>query len=563
MKNHTGLMHSVRALSLKMQLVLLATLFTLGLSIVFLIALYQLSQFKQNLALELRSQALLVEINQNARALEEKIEAFGKLAGDLMLANGDVGLIVKTKGDLQNGTKKIDADLDSLASAVETLKLETLTTRLNEVKTGFHKMDTGYMEAIKRFKSEDPTTFQDVMSGMVSIDSQGVRDNAASIKKIALDSASQLAERANQNAAAAFRWTLIAMSIGALIVLVLVGTVTFLLAQNLYRQIGGEPAAASQLAKAIAEGSLNGHIEVSYGDQSSLFYYLQRMQTNLREVIGYVSKSAQDLNTAANQLKLASGQISDATVLQAEAASSVASAIQEISVSVDVVANNAGEAFNTSKHSEEISLSGSKTVQSAAQEMIHIADSSRELTEMINSLNTQSQQISKIVQVIHEIAGQTNLLALNAAIEAARAGEHGRGFSIVADEVRQLAERTTQSTKEISDMVNSTQDVTLKVVANISQWNGRVNDGMAKAREADTIMIDIRNGAVRVADMVNEMKGALVEQSNAHSQIAHDVEKIAEMSEKNSSAVSSLAGSTNSLNQLSQELTKAVSLFKL
>ena len=112
-------------------------------------------------------------------------------------------------------------------------------------------------------------------------------------------------------------------------------------------------------------------------------------------------------------------------------------------------------------------------------------------------------------------------------------------------------------------MVNSTQDVTLKVVANISQWNGRVNDGMAKAREADTIMIDIRNGAVRVADMVNEMKGALVEQSNAHSQIAHDVEKIAEMSEKNSSAVSSLAGSTNSLNQLSQELTKAVSLFKL
>ena len=563
MKSHTGLMHSVRTLSLKMQLVLLAILFTVGLSIVFIIALYQLSQFKQNLALELRSQALLVEINQNARALEEKIEGFGKLAGDLMLANGDAGMIVKTKGDLQNGTKKIDADLDSLASAVETLKLETLTTRLNEVKTGFHKMDAGYMDAIKRFKSEDPTTFQDVMSGMVSIDSQSVRDNAASIKKIALDSASQLAERANQNAAAAFRWTLIAMSIGALIVLVLVGTVTFLLAQNLYRQIGGEPAAASQLAKAIAEGSLNSHIEVSHGDQSSLFYYLQRMQTNLREVIGYVSKSAQDLNAAANQLKLASGQISDATVLQAEAASSVASAIQEISVSVDVVANNAGEAFNTSKHSEEISLSGSKTVQSAAQEMIHIADSSRELTEMINSLNTQSQQISKIVQVIHEIAGQTNLLALNAAIEAARAGEHGRGFSIVADEVRQLAERTTQSTKEISDMVNSTQDVTLKVVANISQWNGRVNDGMAKAREADTIMIDIRNGAVRVADMVNEMKGALVEQSNAHSQIAHDVEKIAEMSEKNSSAVSSLAGSTNSLNQLSQELTKAVSLFKL
>ena len=552
----------VKCLGLKFQLIFLALIFGLGLAVIFIISLYQLNQFKHNLASELRAQSLLVEINQSARALEEKIESFGKLAGDLFMANGDISIVVKTKRDLEASSKQISNELNTIAEAISTLKLEGLTSRVSEVQTAFSKVDTGYATALKKFKADDPNGFQDMMSSMVAIDSQGVRDKAASIKKMALDSASELAEKANQNASQAFRWTVIAMSLGGLIVLLLVSGITVLLAQNLYSQIGGEPAEASKSAGEIANGNLNYPIPVKAKDETSLFSYLARMQMNLREVIGYVSKSSQALTIAAEELHQASQQITDATTQQSEAANSVAAAIEEISVSVDVVADNATDALDTSKHSENIAQSGSLTVQGAAREMIHIADASRELTEMINSLSTQSQQISRIVQVIHEIAGQTNLLALNAAIEAARAGEQGRGFSVVADEVRSLAERTTQSTKEISSMVNTTQEVTLQVVANISKWKDRVNDGVLKAREADAIMIDIRDGAVRVAGMVHEMKGALVEQSSAHGQIASDVERIAQMSEKNSGAVALLAGSANSLNLLSKELAKAVALFK-
>ncbi|RCS57004.1 methyl-accepting chemotaxis protein [Parvibium lacunae] len=550
-------------LSLKSQLISLAILFTFGLLSVLGFGLLQLAQFKQNLAVELKAQSSLVEINQKARGLEEKMEAFNKLAGDLLLANGDPGVVVKTKKELQESSEIIISELSKLNNLVADLKLETLTTHVSQIDQGFKTIRDGYLAAIAKFKGDSPDSFQDMMSGMVGIDTKPTTEKTAALKKLALDSASALAERANDNAAGAFRWTVGAMLFAGLVILSLVGLVTLLLAKNLYQQIGGEPAHASQLAKEIAEGNLLAEVTVEEHDSSSLFYNLSRMQKNLKEVIAYVSKSSQALSSASTALQAATEQITDATNQQSEAANSVAAAIQEVSTSVDVVADNAADALNTSKHSEDISRSGSATVQSAAKEMIQLADSSRELTEMINSLNTQAQQISKIVKVIHEIAGQTNLLALNAAIEAARAGEQGRGFSVVADEVRQLAERTSQSTKEISSMVNSTQEVTMQVVDNISKWKDRVNDGVDKARRADSIMIDIRDGAIRVASMVNEMKGALVEQSSAHSQIARDVERIAQMSEKNSSAISTLASSAKGLNQLSGELAKAISLFKL
>lgn len=553
----------LRQLSLKIQLVLLAVIFTVGLTIIFVISLYQLNSFKKNLATELKAQSSLIKINQGARQLEEKIETFGKIAGDLFLANGDVGIVVKAKRDIEATGKSIEADLLNLDVLIASLNLETLNKRVNEVQSDFLKVNKGYLEAFKKFKGDDPSTFQDMMSGMVAIDSQGVRDKAGTIKKLALDSADELAERANQNAASAFRWTITALTLGGIFVFLLVSLITFFLASNLYQQIGGEPASASRLAKEIAEGNLRAEISVKEKDTSSLFFYLARMQTNLREVIGYVSKSSQALQQSAQALHNASQEITDATSQQSEAASSVAAAIEEISVSVDVVADNAADALGTSKEAESMSRSGSQTVQTAAQEMIHIADSSRELTAMINSLNTQAQQISRIIQVIHGIAGQTNLLALNAAIEAARAGEQGRGFAVVADEVRLLAERTTQSTKEIAIMVNSTQEITLQVVDNINKWKDRVDHGVDKAKQADTIMIDIREGAISVANMVQEIKGALVEQSSAHAQIARDVERIAQMSEKNSAAVATLASSAENLNSLSVDLSKAVALFNL
>lgn len=335
------------------------------------------------------------------------------------------------------------------------------------------------------------------------------------------------------------------------------------IARNLLAQLGGEPAEAVEIAHRIADGDLGAQVRIKAGDSSSLLAAIADMQQQLRTLIERVHTSAHQLSGQATALSASSTEIAQSSGYQTEAASSMASSIEQMTASIGQVAEHSNEALEISRASGDLSNRGNEVVASAAAEMEQIAASAHDLTQIIETLGSQSSQISRIVHVIQEIANQTNLLALNAAIEAARAGEQGRGFSVVAEEVRKLAERTTDSTREIAGMIQAIQDGTGQAVRHMEGWSARVSEGVSKAKGAGDYMRDIKTGANQVLSVVNEISHALGEQSSASSQIAQTVERIAHMSQENSTAVGSVANSAKRLEELAHGLQAVVAHFKL
>ncbi|MDR2679120.1 MAG: methyl-accepting chemotaxis protein, partial [Zoogloeaceae bacterium] len=195
--------------------------------------------------------------------------------------------------------------------------------------------------------------------------------------------------------------------------------------------------------------------------------------------------------------------------------------------------------------------------------MVSIAASVGDASRVITELGEASKQISDVVQVIKEVADQTNLLALNAAIEAARAGEQGRGFAVVADEVRKLAERTAQSTVDIGTMIGKIQASANDAVTEMEKVVGQVSVGKELAESAGVVMASVREDADRVSNAVTEISSALKEQSQASQEIAKHVESIAQMTDENNAAASETSSNAHHLQEIAQKAGKAVEVFRI
>jgi methyl-accepting chemotaxis protein len=240
----------------------------------------------------------------------------------------------------------------------------------------------------------------------------------------------------------------------------------------------------------------------------------------------------------------------------------MAASVEEMAVSIDQVKENAGEAHGISQEAGAISEEGAAVIHNAATEMRKISDAVQSSSAIVEDLGKQSDQITSIVNTIKEIADQTNLLALNAAIEAARAGEQGRGFAVVADEVRKLAERTSLSTTEIGGMVSKIQNGTRSAVSSMQAGVSQVSNGVQLANQAAESINRIRDGAARVTVVVNGISDSIAEQSAAGNQIAHQLETIAQMSEESAIAVRHTADAARTLHTLSASLHETVARFK-
>jgi methyl-accepting chemotaxis protein len=289
-----------------------------------------------------------------------------------------------------------------------------------------------------------------------------------------------------------------------------------------------------------------------------------RLTASLRQSIANASQSANQVLGLAATLASTSLQVASNAGRQSEAASAMASAVEQMTVSIDQVADHSGEARDISVNNTQLATQGSEVILSVVQDMHTIADTVHQSSQIITNLGQQSDQIASIVLAIKEIADQTNLLALNAAIEAARAGEQGRGFSVVADEVRKLAERTAVATQQINTMIHNIQSGTRDAVSSMQVGVERVNQGVGVglANQAGDAIRQIQSGAQQVGTAVNDISAALKEQSVASADISRHVEQVAQMTDENNAAANSNASTARNLEQLASDLQRAVEQFR-
>ncbi|MDO9599922.1 MAG: methyl-accepting chemotaxis protein [Azoarcus sp.] len=353
-----------------------------------------------------------------------------------------------------------------------------------------------------------------------------------------------------------------AITIGALIIgVILAFSVSIIVARIIGARLANVVAAARQIAGGdLASNTLPAPAADEIGQ---LVEAMGQMQTALRNTISDTRSNADELSRAARHLSEGVSQMEQSVGIQSSAASAIAANVEELTVSINHVSDSTGDASKLANDSDRQARDGGKTIDTLVNEINRVSEVVTAASTRIGGLAIESQQISNIVQVIKDIAEQTNLLALNAAIEAARAGEHGRGFAVVADEVRKLSERTAQSTREITSMVESIQNSTREVVSGIDEGVGAVANSVDHARNAGLIIENLQGMACKVAQIIGEVDVALREQSSASSEVAKRVEEIATHAEETSAATSEAARSAETLNGVAARMQESVSRFRI
>ncbi|MDR2208155.1 MAG: methyl-accepting chemotaxis protein [Azoarcus sp.] len=349
--------------------------------------------------------------------------------------------------------------------------------------------------------------------------------------------------------------------IGAIALCALLFTVVFIASR---RWVARPLSTAVDAMEQIARGSLNITIPEHGNDEvGRLLTATSAMAQNMRSALHDIQNAAQQLADSSEHLVSTSNEVASQSAQQSDSATAMASSIEEMSANIIHVSDSAKQANQVSLDSDQISNEGSVVIQQATDSMTHIADTVRAASEAVSTLGKESQAISAIVNVISEIAEQTNLLALNAAIEAARAGEQGRGFAVVADEVRKLAERTSSSTQEISSLIRRVLDGTTNAVASMEEGVRQVEEGVSYASQAGGSIASIRQSASQVTEAVTSISHALAEQSAAVSSISDNIEKIASMADQNSQIAKGSAQCAAELEQLAHSLQENISHFNI
>ncbi|WP_246265948.1 methyl-accepting chemotaxis protein [Aromatoleum diolicum] len=330
------------------------------------------------------------------------------------------------------------------------------------------------------------------------------------------------------------------------------------------RSILGPLAKAQEVTRRIAAGDLSQAVDVSGKDEfAQLLTSCDAMQRSLRDIAKHLQDHAEGLGSMSEELAATTSQLSDATEQQAQAASSMAASVEEMSVSISQVSDHAQEVRSAASESGRKSAEGHAIVTRMVDNGRITAGAVGRTAEQIRQLGGFSDQISSIVAVIRDIADQTNLLALNAAIEAARAGEQGRGFAVVADEVRKLAERTGKSTQEITAMIGQVQGVTRDAVASMEKVVAHMDSVDSLSKEAGSAINSLTEQSRHVMSAVEDITSALHEQSTASNEIARRVEQTAQMSEENSAAVKETASAAHQLEAVAGQLQVTANRFRL
>ncbi|KWS08947.1 methyl-accepting chemotaxis protein [Pseudomonas syringae] len=352
----------------------------------------------------------------------------------------------------------------------------------------------------------------------------------------------------------------------AFIVVIIIASliITIILAVLLTRSIVTPLKSLLSVNERIASGDLRGDIPVTGDDE---FSELQRatlaMQKNLRQTIGLIGNSSQQLASAAEEMNSITVQSSTGLGRQNQEIEQAATAVNEMTAAVDEVARNAAAASDAAKESNASTVRGAERVASTVTAIEKLSATVLATSADVQRLAGQSNDISKVLAVIRTIAEQTNLLALNAAIEAARAGEQGRGFAVVADEVRALAHRTQQSTQEIEQMIGAVLEGSEQATRSMQESCMGAQDTLGVAHEAGAALDDIARRIEEINDMNTLIATASEEQAQVARSIDHNLISIRDLSVQSTEGANQTSLASGELSRLAIEMNGVVTRFKM
>ncbi|WP_348685682.1 methyl-accepting chemotaxis protein [Aeromonas bestiarum] len=313
----------------------------------------------------------------------------------------------------------------------------------------------------------------------------------------------------------------------------------------------------------LAQGDFSRQIHVPSGAKESLIGLLATMQSTLKGIIAQVSHSTEELSGSADSIAQIAEQTAQFATSQQTSTQTMAAAIEELVVSISHLSDNATHADELSKVSANTLEEGSGVIKQTLDSIQSISDTVSNAASSLSELNSHTQQISDIIEVIRGIADQTNLLALNAAIEAARAGEQGRGFAVVADEVRNLASRSAASTQQITGMISKIQSGADASIRSMENTVNNVSRGVSLANQTGEAIASIKSHASNLTGLMGEISHTLREQSTAANEVVSTVGNITSLSEQSGDAARHVSQEAAKLKQLSRLLRQEMGHFKL
>jgi len=371
----------------------------------------------------------------------------------------------------------------------------------------------------------------------------------------ALDTTSNINAPSNSNLIQSLTFSIV-------LILIALGIIYLFVMKLMYEPIGGEPKQIEELVKRVANGDLTLQVPVT-GKETGVYAATILMINNLKSIVSNINQATGQLKTSSDKVAVSAEKTNSSSEQQMIQLENTSTAMNEMTMTVEEVARNALQASTAAKEANEFSDLGINVVQEMNDNISTLLSGLEKVMVVTTKLERETQGIGSILEVINAISEQTNLLALNAAIEAARAGEHGRGFAVVADEVRNLANRTKASTNEIQTMINNLQG---EAKHSVQLMNSNMSDAKATADKSDganKALQSIRNAVSVIQDMNVQIATAAEEQTHVASEINISVVEISDLAKATFESSNSNKGMASNLSDLALTLDKSVDVFKL
>ncbi|WP_412480080.1 methyl-accepting chemotaxis protein [Azonexus sp. IMCC34839] len=549
-------MHSMK-ISHKLLLLVVSAL--IGLLATSIFAVLQAGKLNDNLVSGIERQELIVSAIDRARGAQVHFKTQVQEWKNILLRGKDGDAFAKHLKGFDEEERLVRERLEQVKATTARLGLAE-RLKIDEVMTKFGKLGPSYREALKQYdrNAADPAgTVDKLVRGMDREPSKAIDGLVAEIQTLS----KEFDATARSDAASVYSAVKVGLATFAGIVLIALVVIAMMVVRSITVPLGQLDETISRVADS---GDLTQRVQVSNRDEiGRVAEGFNKMMGQLQTIIREVNGASHSVTEASDSLAGSCGTLADMSHQQSSAVTGSAAAIEQLTVAITSVSDTAGDVQAQAVDSVEQTARGAEVVSRLVDEISQIQNQMGDIAQTVDAFVRSTEAITAMTQEVREIADQTNLLALNAAIEAARAGESGRGFAIVADEVRKLAEKSTKSAAAIDSVTRSIKEQSAAVQSSIASGEASIKASGRLAGEVEEVLSHSHRAVERSMHGVSDITGSVSEQKVASTEVARNMEQIANMVESSNASVQRISSAARDLRHLAQGLSATVAGFRV